>query len=369
MLREQGRGEGVWGPKGRGLQAPSPGPQILSAAPCIIPSVTSRLSPEAWEAFLARHPDAHLLQSSAWGELKAHFGWEPVRLASGDSGAQILLRQFPFGLRLAYVPRGPVGAWLPDLLPDLIAASREQRAFAIKLEPDALEATDLESELRRHGFHPSPHTVQPRRTLAVDLQADETALLGRMHPKTRYNIRLAERKGVSVRPSSDLPAFQRLLGATAQRDQFSAHSSGYYSKAYELFHPRGECELLLAERDGSPLAGLMVFARGPKAWYLYGASSNEGRNLMSTYLLQWEAMRWAKARGCRVHDLWGIPDESESVLEAGFAARNDGLWGVYRFKRGFGGENVRTVGAWDLPLQPFVYRLYVTIAGRLRGQA
>jgi lipid II:glycine glycyltransferase (peptidoglycan interpeptide bridge formation enzyme) len=90
---------------------------------------------------------------------------------------------------------------------------------------------------------------------------------------------------------------------------------------------------------------------------------------MSTYLLQWEAMRWAKARGCRVYDLWGIPDESESVLEAGFAARNDGLWGVYRFKRGFGGENARTVGAWDLPLQPFVYRLYVTIAGRLRGQA
>jgi lipid II:glycine glycyltransferase (peptidoglycan interpeptide bridge formation enzyme) len=331
--------------------------------------VTSRLSPEAWEAFLARHPDAHLLQSSAWGDLKAHFGWEPVRLARSDSGAQILVRRFPFGLRLAYVPRGPVGAWLPDLLPDLIAACREQKVFAIKLEPDAPEATELEADLRRHGFHPSPHTVQPRRTLAVDLLADEAVLLGRMHSKTRYNIRLAERKGVSVRASSDLPAFQRLLGATAQRDQFSVHSPGYYAKAFELFQPRGECELFLADNNGRTLAGLMAFARGSKAWYLYGASSNEGRNLMSTYLLQWEAMRWAKARGCRVYDLWGIPDESESVLEAGFPTRNDGLWGVYRFKRGFGGVNVRTVGAWDLPLQPFVYRFYANFAGRLRGQA
>jgi lipid II:glycine glycyltransferase (peptidoglycan interpeptide bridge formation enzyme) len=331
------------------------------------PDVTPRLSHDAWEAFLARHPDAHLLQSAAWGELKSRFGWTAVRLSVGDAGAQVLFRRpFP-GLTLAYIPRGPVGDWLPKLLPELLAACRSERAFALKIEPDAAEGDSIEVRLRQAGLLPSRQPIQPRRSLLVDLTGDEDQLLGRMHSKTRYNIHLAERRGVQVRPWDDLGAFHRLMQRTGERDTFGVHSAAYYRLAYQVFHPPGECELFLAESGGQPLAALMVFARGRAAWYLYGASSDQGRNLMSTYLLQWEAMRWARRRGCVTYDMWGIPDEPEDVLESQFTHRKDGLWGVYRFKRGFGGRLVRTIGAWDLPLMPVLYRAYRLAESRFRG--
>ncbi|HET7009377.1 MAG TPA: peptidoglycan bridge formation glycyltransferase FemA/FemB family protein [Anaerolineales bacterium] len=330
--------------------------------------MTPRLSPDAWEAFLDLHPEAHLLQTAAWGELKSGFGWTPVRVAAGAAGAQILLRRFPLGFCLAYIPRGPVGKWLPDLIPHLLQVCREAGAFALKIEPDALDEPWLEAELQRAGFVPSRHTIQPRRTLVVDLRESDDVLLSKMHPKTRYNIHLAERRGVTVRAWNDVEGFHRMLQTTSARDEFGVHRADYYAHAYSLFQARGECELLLAEKDGLALAGLMVFGRGSRAWYLYGASTNESRNLMPTYLLQWEAMRWARRRGCESYDLWGIPDEDEAALEAEFTRRSDGLWGVYRFKRGFGGKNERTAGAWDLVLQPLVYRAYLLVAaGRLQG--
>ncbi len=175
-------------------------------------------------------------------------------------------------------------------------------------------------------------------------------MLARMHQKTRYNIRLAERKQVTVRPWDDLPAFGAMMQTTAARDQFGVHTPAYYARAYELCStPLQECELLVAEFEGRPLAALMVFAHGPRAWYLYGASTDDERNRMPTYLLQWEAMRWARRRGCRSYDLWGVPDAERETLEAQFETRGDGLWGVYRFKRGFGGELTRSIGAWDYP--------------------
>ncbi len=109
-------------------------------------------------------------------------------------------------------------------------------------------------------------------------------------------------------------------------------------RAYDLLHPKEMGELLVAEYEGKPLAALFVARNGNRAYYLYGASTDEERNRMPTYLLQWEAMKWAKARGCEEYDLWGVPDEDEATLEANFETRHDGLWGVYRFKRGFGGQ-------------------------------
>jgi hypothetical protein len=126
----------------------------------------------------------------------------------------------------------------------------------------------------------------------------------------------------------------------------------------------GRLHLLLAEYEGRPLAALMAFARGPRAWYLYGASTDEERNRMPTYLLQWEAMRWARRRGCQTYDLWGVPDADHETLESQFESRGDGLWGVYRFKRGFGGELVRSIGAWDYPLQRLLYSVYQAVLAR-----
>jgi lipid II:glycine glycyltransferase (peptidoglycan interpeptide bridge formation enzyme) len=171
-----------------------------------------------------------------------------------------------------------------------------------------------------------------------------------------------------VRAWDDLPAFHRMMLVTGGRDAFGVHSLDYYRKAYDLFRPAGMAELLVAEYEGKPLASLVVFARGKRAWYFYGASSDEERNLMPTYLLQWEAMRWARSKGCIEYDLWGVPDEDEPTLEENFAQRNDGLWGVYRFKRGFGGELKRAAQALDRVYNPLLYRLYLwRMAGREAG--
>jgi len=309
--------------------------------------VPTPVDPSVWDTYLDRFPEAHLLQTSAWGELKARFGWSVDRVISGGGGAQVLFRRLAPGLTLAYLPKGPVGDNLRLLLPDLDELCRKHGAFALKVEPDLTDSPAVAHEMALLGMRPSPQTVQPRQTLVVDLTAREDALLARMHAKTRYNVRLAAKSGVVVRPWDDIEAFHRMMEETGQRDGFGAHAVGYYRTAYALFHGQGACELLLAEYEGQPLAALMVFARGRRSWYLYGASTSAERQRMPAYLLQWEAMRWARAHDCQEYDLWGVPDVGLESLESGFARRGDGLWGVYRFKRGFGGELRRWAGAWD----------------------
>jgi len=330
--------------------------------------------PDVWAARVARAPGAHVLQSWAWGELKAGFGWRAQRLAAGPACAQVLYRSLPGGLgAIAYVPKGPLidlsaGDGWQGFLDAVRPLARQQRAVGLKIEPNLEDDAALAQQLRAVGFQPSPQPVQPQRTILVDLAAEPEVLLGRMKQKTRYNIRLAGRKGVTVRPGdeSDLPAFYRLLETTAARDGFGIHSQAYYEMAHRLFVPAGQGRLLLAEYKGQLLAGLVVLAWGETACYMYGASSSEHRNLMPTYLLQWQAMLWARERGCRYYDLWGVPDEEEATLEAEFSQRSGGLWGVYRFKRGFGGRLVRTVGAWDLVYAPLRYRLYTLAVRWLR---
>jgi peptidoglycan pentaglycine glycine transferase (the first glycine) len=367
--RQSRRGRGMVIPCGMGRmphasRGAGSGPGRPAGTGCYNPRVLPSSSLADWDAFLARSPEAHLLQTSAWGQLKDSFGWSAHRLLSGDAGGLMIARRLAPGMRIGYVPMGPVGAWVPDLIPSLLSVARGMRCFALKLEPDAPDGSPLADQLRTLGFVPSLHAVQPRRSLIVDLTPTEDAILARMHQKTRYNIRLAERKEVRVRPWDDLPAFGAMMQTTAARDQFGVHAPAYYARAYALFHPLQECELLVAEFEGRPLAALMVFAHGPRAWYLYGASTDDERNRMPTYLLQWEAMRWARRRGCQSYDLWGVPDAERETLEAQFETRGDGLWGIYRFKRGFGGELVRSIGAWDYVLQPLVYRLYRAVLAR-----
>jgi lipid II:glycine glycyltransferase (peptidoglycan interpeptide bridge formation enzyme) len=316
------------------------------------------LSASEWEVFQAQYPYAHLLQTSAWGDFKAEFGWQVERVAVNTTGAQVLFRRLPLGLSFAYIPKGPIGPdWL-SLWPEIDRVCRRHRALVLKVEPDLDEPVDPRARGRFRGFYPAADPIQPRRTIVVSLEGDEESWLGRMKQKTRYNIRLAEKKEVSVRHSDDVDAFYDLMQITGERDRFGVHSRDYFRRAYDLFHPTGMCELLVAEYAGKLLAALMVFARGLRAWYFYGASSDAERNRMPAYLLQWEAMRWAKARGCEEYDLWGVPDADEEALEAGFSERSDGLWGVYRFKRGFGGRLIRSAGAWDKPFLPFIYPLY-----------
>lgn len=322
-----------------------------------------------WDRFVASAAHGHLLQSSLWGAFKVAFGWEVARIRAEEegeivAGAQVLLRPTPAG-PAAYVPRGPIIAPGDERLPDLLAAIREfahqHGAVFLKLEPDWEDAPEIRSHLQRLGFRPSRQTVQPRSTIVVDLTPDEQAILMGMKSKWRYNIRLAERKGVHVRvgTATDLPAFYELMRITSQRDGFPIHSQAYYTAAWERFHAHDLAELFLAYYENELLAGLMVFRFGKTAYYLYGASSNRHRNRMPNHLLQWRAMQWAKAHGCAAYDLWGIPDEVGAALSRGreIPTGEGGLWGVYRFKAGFGGRVVRTVGAFDAVYRPVRYWL------------
>ncbi len=327
----------------------------------------------AWDNFLARHPDAHLLQTGAWGELKGGFGWSAVRVISGEIGAQILFRRLPLGFTVAYIPKVPVFSdqWSVNseqFWAEVDSVCRSHRAIFLKIEPDAWNDA-LSPVTRNSSLVTSLHSIQPRRTILVDLRGSEEEILARMKQKCRYNIRLAEKKEVTVRAWEDVDEFHRMMTVTGERDAFGVHSREYYRRAYELLHADGMAELLVAGYAGKPLAALMVCARGKSSWYLYGASTDEERNRMPAYLLQWEAMRWAKAHGAQEYDLWGVPDENEETLEANFESRHDGLWGVYRFKRGFGGEVKRAAGPLDKVYRPLLYRLYLAVIARREASA
>jgi lipid II:glycine glycyltransferase (peptidoglycan interpeptide bridge formation enzyme) len=310
---------------------------------------------DAWNRFVASSPYGHILQSWEWGEIKGKSGWRPLRLALLDGGnvvaaAQVLVRSLPYGVgRLAYVPKGPVLDYTDRVLLDhMLAALRElaaaQRVISLKIEPEVAEPSPLADLLRTQGLVPAL-PVQMRSTIWVDLAADEEEILARQKQKTRYNIRLAERKGVEVRSATvdDLPAWYRMYEVTARRDTFSIHGLDYYRTVLDTLQPRGFADLLLAHHEGDLLAGIIVFSFGREAQYMYGASSNVKRNLMAPYLVQWRGMQWARAQGASIYDLWGIPDRLEE---------SEDLWGVYRHKRGYGGEIVRYIGAYDLIRSP-----------------
>jgi peptidoglycan pentaglycine glycine transferase (the first glycine) len=315
-----------------------------------------------WNTFLTEHPDAHLLQSGEWGELKSAFGWEAVRVAENGFGAQILFRRLPLGLTFAYIPKGPVGAASKKadnrFWAEVDTLCRKKHAVFLKVEQDGWE-DDAPFILDPSNFLSSPQHIQPRSTLVVDLHGSEEDVFNRMKPKTRYNIRLAGRKEVLVHPSDDIETFYRVMGVTSQREEFHVHSLEYYRRAYDLFYPKGMCELFMADFQGQTLAAVMAFAFGGSAYYFYGASGDAERNRKPTYPLQWETIRWALGKGCTEYDMWGIPDEATDVEDDEAEAREDGLWGVYRFKRGFGGSIKRAQCTLDRVYNPLLYKLYL----------
>ena len=284
-----------------------------------------------------------------------------------------------FPVKVMYVPKGPLlqdwtnAQFRQQVLIDLRKFAHEKKAIFIKIDPDIRVGTgipdsdhdlpdplgrSLISELTSTGWCFSPDQIQYRNTVIVNLGSPEAELLQRMKQKTRYNIRLAERKGVTIRigSTSDIPLLYRMYAETSQRDGFVIREAAYYHTVWETFIRAGFAEPLIAVIDGEPAAALIIFYFAHKAWYLYGMSLPIHRDKMPNYLLQWEALRRVKQAGCLEYDLWGAPDDFQP---------DDPLWGVYRFKEGLGGEVVRTVGAWDLPLRPRYYQLYTRILPHL----
>jgi peptidoglycan pentaglycine glycine transferase (the first glycine) len=330
---------------------------------------------DIWDNFVTHHTAGHLLQCWAWGELKALSGWSPLRLAlwQGDSivaVAQVLRRgvpHLPLSLgHLAYVPKGPVLDPTQHELCGLFLLMlniylRKHGALALRMEPNLEAGTPLAEMMsdRLAHFHASPvHTVQPLRTIVLDLTPDEQALLNQMKEKWRYNVRLAMRKGVTIRVASsldDVRAWYAIYQKTGERDQFGIHALDYYLQVWQLLVETGKMRLFLAEHDGVLLAGIFISLFAGQASYLYGASSNKQRQLMPNYLLQWEAICWAKQQGACLYDFWGIPDTDDE---------DEAMAGVYRFKRGWGGRVVQFLGGREVTYHPLLMRFarYISLS-------
>lgn len=312
--------------------------------------VTSPAAAE-WDRMLARHGGS-LLQSWTWGDLQARFGWRVERLwfddgSTGLCSLQLTPALVPAGT-IAYVPRGPaiIPAGRHAALEMLTQRARAQRALVLRVEPEAPAGEAWSDLLPAAGWRPAP-TVQPLVTSLVDLRPDPDQVRASFKPKTRYNLGLSERKGVSVSQSDDVPAFARLSAATARRQQIHLPEAEYYRALLELFGP-DRARLYLAVHGYDLLAGILVTRFGRTAYYLFGGSSDLGRELMPNYLLHWRAMLDFKALGCEVYDWWGIPDQLGP----------DHPWaGLYRFKTGFGGTVVRYVGLYERPLRPLAWGL------------
>lgn len=338
--------------------------------------MSQTINPQHWNQFIRSQPRANALQLYEWGELKSSFGWEAARVSLQENGqitagAQILFHDLPLRLgKLAYIP---FGIYAPphqqaELWDAIHQTAREQGARFLKWEAGIFQPNETAPDFKSLGFQISPQTIQPPNTVVIDISPDEETILSRMNQGTRRKIRQGDKKGVVYYrgASGDIPTFSAIMNTTGSRNAFGVHSEAYYQQAFDLFAPNDDVALFMAQHEGDVLAGIMVFAVGDGAWYLYGASSNTKRNLMATYGVQWQAIQWAKSKGCTYYDLWGIPDADESTLEAEFETRNDGLWGVYGFKRGWGGQVMRSVGAWDKVYNPLIYTAYKT-AIKVRG--
>jgi lipid II:glycine glycyltransferase (peptidoglycan interpeptide bridge formation enzyme) len=278
------------------------------------------------------------------------------------------------GFTIAYIAKGPVGreenrpgfeAWA-NLWPEIDTACRKRRSVFLKVEPDLWEGEAHATSPA--GFQLSPHTIQPPRTIVLDLTGTEDQVLSRMKQKTRYNVRLSEKKGITLRigVQNDFPMLYKMYAETSVRDGFVIRDEGYYRAVWERFMhanvPTFErsnlptCEPLIAEVDTEPVAAIFVFYFARRAYYVYGMSRSAHREKMPTYLLQWEAMKRARAKGCTAYDLWGAPEVFDET---------DSLWGVYRFKEGLGGQVVRTLGAWDYAPSSLWYKIYSDVMPRV----
>lgn len=337
----------------------------------------------AWNRFVAAAPAGDVLQCWEWGQLKARTGWEPlyfsVRRPEGIRAvALVLKRPIPHtGRCLFYCPRGPIVTpgdtdSFTELVADIRAEARRRGAIALQIDP-AIKPSDgwYISCMRDLSFRdPGPMGdgfggVQPRAVMKVDLSASLDEVMARFHSKWRYNIRYAAKHGVTVQadcPFDDLDPFYDLLAVTAERDGFGIRSRSYFHVMWQYLVEPGLASLFMARVEGRPVAGAIAFVLGEQAWYVYGASSNEHRNLMPNHLMQWEMMRWAKEHGCQVYDMRGVSPEvdGEPVVEH--------LAGLNRFKRGFAAEYVEYVGDWSLVFSPLWHALFeraVPVAKRM----
>lgn len=326
---------------------------------------------ETYNRFLLTAPKTHVLQTWEWGELKSKGAWQAYRFLVEDrqkpvAGISILSRRLPvIGKVIFYAPRGPVGDLTNQEVMDFLFASlkkfaREKGAIFLKIDPDIpADETQIKDYFAARGFvlvstRDGFSGIQPKFVFRLDLTPDEETLLANFHSKTRYNIRLAKRRGVVIKEdctAADLTIFYNLLQETTERNNFLVRSFDYFTQMWDCLYSAGYLKLFLAYYQDEPIAGTLAYLFGDTAWYIYGASSNQHRRVMPNYLLQWTMIKWAKANGCKVYDFRGV---------SGDLSPDNPLYGLYRFKKGFKGTFTEFVGEYDLVFAPFYYRLWTS---------
>lgn len=321
------------------------------------------VDPTAWDRFVAASDPGSYLQTSAWAAVKAVNGWSAHRITAETAdapsiGAQILVRRprpMPWGF--AYAPRGPVArAWDGPAVTAFTAALREGltasagRVSHVRIDPEieAGGAHDadgaLRTSLRAAGWRPAP-PIQPNATRLIDLRADEAALWGDLRKKWRQYVNKARSGGITVVDAGRdrLGDFYRIYRETADRAGFLIRAESAYRDVWDAFAPSGNARLLFAQAaDGEPQATLLLVRCGPRVVEPYGGMTAAGGESRANYLLKWEAIRSSREAGATSYDLWGLA-----------------TGGIAHFKIGFGGREVRYVGAWDLVLSPVGRRAYV----------
>jgi len=324
-----------------------------------------------YNKFIASHPKGHFLQLWEWGEVKRGTGWEPLPLILEEDGEiraalLILKRRLPIPFInkcIFYSPRGPVvdvesQELCQALFKGAARVAKEHKAIFLKIDPDVVVSNQNFAEiLKKCNFHKNEtgldfEGVQPNFVFRLDITPTEINLLQNMHSKWRYNIRLAGRKGVIIREAQnkdDLKIFYRILQETASRDKFLIRSYQYFEWIWDYMVDNHYAQVFLAEYEGQVIAGSLAMVLGDKAWYLYGASSNEHRNVMPNYLIQWEMIRWARRQGCTLYDFRGVSGDLDE---------SNPLYGLYRFKKGFNGQFTEFIGEWDRVYSPLFYWLW-----------
>ena len=321
---------------------------------------------EQWNAFLTSQPRGHLLQSYEWGELNKYLGGRIYRLGALENGQLIgcmLLAVAPVPLPASipgvhlnwfYSVRGPTVAdptspALPALIDYAHKLARKEHIVVLRVEPNVADDDPCLDEwlaaYRRLGFQSNPIAVHGRRSWVLDIRPDAEQLLANFKMTWRQNVRSAERKGVIIREAdgeADFDAYYDLLKLTSERDDFFIHGKDYHKEILHYFAGKGDAVLYLAEHEGEAIAAKMLIRFGDWCWDMFGASSNSKRNLKPTYLLQYRCILWAKERGCRYFDFRTIPE----ILEPG-----EEMWGVYEYKKGFGGFS-----RLNMPTQDYIYR-------------
>ncbi len=327
---------------------------------------------QQWNSIISALPTPHILQTKVWAEIKAINGWEPQFYIWKDGSDQAVAgvclhrKKIPvLSLNLLYAPRGPLCNWQDNdlrqtVINDLQKIARHQHALFLKIDPEVEKtgseqsALTITEELEKNGWIFSNEQLQFRNTIFLDLSLPDDILLSNFKQKTRYNIRLAEKKGVLIRRGTeeDLSNLYQMYAQTAMRDGFAIRSSNYYLKVWSTLMQTGMAIPLIAEVNDEAVSALIMFVYAGRAYYFYGMSTGKFREWMPNHLLQWKAILLAKAHGCTSYDFWGAPDNF---------VENDPMYGVYRFKEGFNGRLFKGIGAWDYPVHPFFFKFYRNI--------